>query len=70
MSDKAQGLVGEMRKRRTTLEDGRYLIYYTFGDESGATRASDGSGPSESREAESKPEPAAPRAVAEEERSV
>lgn len=21
---------GRMRKRRTTLEDGRYLIYYTF----------------------------------------
>ncbi len=70
MSDEAQGLVGEMHKRRTTLEDGRYLIYYTFGDEPAAPRAPDGGGPGESRGAESKPEPAAPRAVAEEERSV
>ncbi|HYY94433.1 MAG TPA: hypothetical protein VE713_07945 [Pyrinomonadaceae bacterium] len=70
MVEEAQEPLGEMRKRRTTLEDGRYLIYYTFGDGPGAARASDGSGPSESREAESKPEPAAPRAVAEEERSV
>ena len=23
---------GEMRKRRAKLEDGRYLIYYTFGN--------------------------------------
>jgi hypothetical protein len=67
MSDDAQERVGEMHKRRTTLADGRYLIYYTFGDE---PDASVGSGPSESREAESKPEPGAPRAVAEEERSV
>ncbi|MDQ5839164.1 MAG: hypothetical protein M3379_20490 [Acidobacteriota bacterium] len=70
MSDDAEDPVGEMHKRRTTLEDGRYLIYYTFGDGPGAARSSVGSGPCESREAESKPEPAAPRAVAEEERSV
>ena len=25
-----------MRKRRTTLADGRYLIYYTFGEGAGA----------------------------------
>lgn len=25
--------VGAMRRRRTLLADGRYLIYYTFGDE-------------------------------------
>jgi hypothetical protein len=67
MSDDAEDPVGEMHKRRTTLEDGRYLIYYTFGDEPGA---SVGGRPSESREAESKPEPDAPRAVAEDERSV
>jgi hypothetical protein len=24
--------VGRMEKRRTRLEDGRYLIYYTFGE--------------------------------------
>jgi hypothetical protein len=24
---------GALHKRRTTLADGRYLIYYTFGDE-------------------------------------
>ena len=29
---------GEMRKRRTTLEDGRYLIYYTFGEEGGESQ--------------------------------
>ena len=27
---------GEMHKRRTTMEDGRYLIYYTFGEGGGA----------------------------------
>ena len=26
----------ELRKRRTTLADGRYLIYYTFGGGGGA----------------------------------
>jgi hypothetical protein len=30
---KGSGSAGAMHKRRTTLEDGRYLIYYTFGDE-------------------------------------
>lgn len=67
MSGDAQERVGEMHKRRTTLADGRYLIYYTFGDGPGA---SEGGGPSESREAESKPRPDAPRAFAQEERSV
>ena len=62
MADEAQGLVGEMRKRRTTLEDGRYLIYYTFGDEPGAARAPE--------ECEPQREPAPKRPVAEEERSV
>lgn len=33
--------VGEMRRRRTLMADGRYLIYYTFGDEDEATRAAD-----------------------------
>jgi hypothetical protein len=37
MEDKRKTLkpsVGEMRKRRETMADGkRYIIYYTFGDE-------------------------------------
>ena len=33
--------VGEMRRRRTLMADGRYLIYYTFGDEDETTRAAD-----------------------------
>ena len=65
MGEEVQGSAGEMHKRRTTLEDGRYLIYYTFGDE---PRASEGGPQSEGRESES--EPAAPRPAAEEERSV
>jgi hypothetical protein len=40
MEDKGkqkQTSVGEMRKRRETMPDGkRYIIYYTFGDEGGA----------------------------------
>jgi hypothetical protein len=64
MSEEARGSVGEMHKRRTTLADGRYLIYYTFGDESRAARESERVGP------ERAPEPAAPRPAAEEERSV
>ena len=67
MGDETQRLVGEMHKRRTTLEDGRYLIYYTFGDGAREARASEG-GPGEGRESE--PEPAEPRKVAGEERSV
>ena len=35
-----RGSVGEMHKRRTTLADGRYLIYYTFGDEPDAASES------------------------------
>lgn len=42
MGDEASGGVGEMHKRRVTLEDGRYLIYYTFGDEAGEARSSGG----------------------------
>jgi hypothetical protein len=52
---------GEMRKRRTTLADGRYLIYYTFGEEAAGSRAGD--------EAASKRESIA-EAIKEEERSV
>ena len=63
MDDKANSAEegkGAMHKRRTTLEDGRYLIYYTFGDEAGP-RAAFG--------ADDEPEPeAAPEAT--EERSV
>ena len=32
---------GPMRKRRTLMADGRYLIYYTFGGEPEAPRAAD-----------------------------
>jgi hypothetical protein len=50
-----------MRKRRITLEDGRYLIFYTFGGEPEPAPPGGGAG------AKSEPE-AAP--VAEEERRV
>jgi hypothetical protein len=53
--------VGEMHKRRTTLADGRYLIYYTFGDETLAESATD--------EEASKRKPR-PKPFAEEERRV
>jgi hypothetical protein len=56
----AGGGAGAMHKRRTTLEDGRYLIYYTFGDEADSPGGEDG---------ESRPEPEA-ATEAEEERRV
>ncbi|HEX3560646.1 MAG TPA: hypothetical protein VHU19_15685 [Pyrinomonadaceae bacterium] len=56
-----QASVGEMHKRRTTLVDGRYLIYYTFDDEGGELAAKD--------EAASKRAPDA-EPVAEDERRV
>jgi hypothetical protein len=52
---------GAMHKRRTTLEDGRYLIYYTFGDEADSP-AGEGAG------GESRPEPEAATEAAEERR--
>jgi hypothetical protein len=55
------GGVGVMRKRRTTLEDGRYLIYYTFGEEAGTA-------PELESDASNREPAAAPEA--EEERSV
>jgi hypothetical protein len=58
-----QGGVGEMRKRRTTLADGRYLIYYTFGDETDAAAAAADEGASEQARPAAKP-------FAEEERRV
>jgi hypothetical protein len=45
-----------MRKRQTTLGDGRYLIYYTFGGEDEAAEVA----------APERPEPAAEAAAAEE----
>jgi hypothetical protein len=54
-----EGEVGELRKRRITLEDCRYLIFYTFGE---------GAEPGPAREG-AKAEPAAVP-VAEEERRV
>ena len=64
MTDGAQGQVaaGRMHKRRAALEDGRYLIYYTFDEDGGESLTGD-----ESRAA--RPEPVAEN-VAEEERSV
>jgi mevalonate pyrophosphate decarboxylase len=56
-----RGSVGEMRKRRTTLADGRYMIYYTF---DGGPRAN-----LSTQETTPKREPEV-RAVAEEEQSV
>lgn len=38
---KGTEVVGAMRRRRTLMADGRYLIYYTFGDEGEAPRAAD-----------------------------
>ena len=61
MGDEAPGGVGEMHKRRTTLEDGRYLIYYTFGD--GRPPEPEPQEGASKREAEAEPE-------AEEERGV
>jgi len=63
--DTAPGAVGGMRKRRTTLADGRYLIYYTFGEGGGEERRA----PQGEVGGESKREPEAD-AVAEEERRV
>ena len=56
-----QASMGEMHKRRTTLEDGRYLIYYTFGNEGGEPPAEDEAAPKREHDAES---------VAEKERHV
>jgi hypothetical protein len=42
---------GEMNVRRTTMEDGRYLIYYTFGE----TRAQSERPEPESAEAQAVP---------------
>jgi hypothetical protein len=52
---------GAMHKRRTTLEDGRYLIYYTFGDEADSPA-------SERVGGESRPEAEAATEAAEERR--
>lgn len=49
---------GQLHRRRVTLADGRYLIFYTFGDEG-----------EEARGAVPRPEPE-PRPEAEEERGV
>jgi hypothetical protein len=51
---------GEMQARRVMLADGRYLIFYTFGDAEGGPGAG---------ESVARPEPA-PEPSAEEERSV
>jgi hypothetical protein len=55
----ATGGARYMRKRRTTLGDGRYLIYYTFDDEDEGVEGA----------ASGRPEPAA-EAEAAEERNV
>ncbi|MFN2416856.1 MAG: hypothetical protein ABR603_17095 [Pyrinomonadaceae bacterium] len=43
---------GRMRERRTTLEDGRYLIYYTFDGEDGGGEGAASERPEPSEEAE------------------
>jgi hypothetical protein len=57
-----RGGAGAMHKRRTTLEDGRYMIYYTFGDEADSSSVEGAGG-------KARPEPEA-ATVEEEERSV
>jgi hypothetical protein len=52
---------GDMQTRRVTLDDGRYLIFYTFGEES-ASHADAAVGP--------RREPEEPKPSAEEERRV
>ena len=59
---------GEMHTRRITLSDGRYLIFYTFGQESAAPDGVE-SETAAQREAETQPEPDA-QPSAEEERRV
>lgn len=56
--------VGAMRRRRTLMADGRYLIYYTFGGEGETTRAAD------EVATPARPEPEAEAVAAEEERGV
>jgi hypothetical protein len=53
-----------MQQRRITLEDGRYLIFYTFADEAAPPASSEASG---DRERAKKAEPQA-KPQAEEER--
>ena len=62
MGDEAPGVVGEMHKRRVTLEDGRYLIYYTFDEEAGEAQREAGVVGSK-REAEAGPEAVEERGV-------
>jgi hypothetical protein len=55
-----------MQQRRITLEDGRYLIFYTFDDEGASSASSKARGEEESaKEVEPQAKP-----QAEEERSV
>jgi hypothetical protein len=55
-----------MQQRRITLEDGRYLIFYTFEDEAAPSASSEASGETErARKVESQAKP-----QAEEEESV
>jgi hypothetical protein len=51
-----------MHKRRVTLEDGRYLIYYTFDEEAGEAQREAGVVGSK-REAEAGPEAVEERGV-------
>ena len=57
---------GSMQRRRITLADGRYLIFYTF-DEDAPAEAKPGDTPTQTSEQRGEAEP---RPVAEEERRV
>jgi hypothetical protein len=48
----ARAGAGEMHERRTTLADGRYLIYYTFGDEPDAASETGDEAPERAPDAE------------------
>ena len=45
-----------MQRRQITLEDGRYLIFYTFDDETDAPSTNDDAGASESSERRAEPD--------------
>lgn len=58
-----------MRKRQVTLEDGRYLIFYEFGEARSESSLSSSADEGAAAENEPRGEPEA-KPVAEEERSV
>jgi hypothetical protein len=57
-----------MRRRQITLEDGRYLIFYTFEDETAADANSDGDAAGAAESSERRVEPDAQPQATEEKR--